>query len=134
MLKGKFLPEGKALEQYTAFWGFTGNEFLPHAVCYKLDELLMFYNQAKQTLEADGVPESERGVALMLGLHLDPSSSHAHNKPTIMMVATQWVDNADPKAGKVDSINNPILQEGWTALAPPPPIKDTSYDAGSLWP
>lgn len=134
MLKGRFLNPGEAKKQYDAFWDAGGGN-LPQAVCYKLKDLAEFYMKANEVMAADGVPEDQRGVALMIGIHLDQGSSHAKNKPTIMMVATQWVDNSDPNAGKTDSINNPIIKDGWpVAFAPPPNITDTSYDAGSLWP
>jgi hypothetical protein len=131
---GRFLKEGEAKTQFDAFWAAGGGGNLPFAVCYTITELATFLQEADKTLGEDNVPQEQRGIALMLGIHLDQSSSHAKNKPTIMLVATQWQDNPDPNAGKVDVINNPVIQGGTIALAPPPPVKDTSYDAGSLWP
>jgi hypothetical protein len=134
MLKGKFLGPGDAKYQYDEFWRSVGGAKLPYAVCYKLTELASFYFAANAMFSRLNVEEEQRGVALMLGTHLDQDSSHAKNKPTIMMVATQFRDNVDPRSGKVDAINNPVIKGGWPTGVIPPNIDDLAYDAGSLWP
>jgi len=135
MQKGRFLDPGQAKNQYDAFWTFVGGTKFPISVCYTLKELSEFYIRANEMMAQKNVPEEQRGVAITLGIHLDQGSSHARNKVTLMMVATQFKDNNDPHAGKVDAINNPILKAGWPAqLTLPPDIDDLAYDAGSLWP
>ena len=134
MFKGHPLPTGTAKNQYDAFWNATPSPGLPKAVCYNLTEIDKFLLMAREMFDKTEVPDDQRGVALMIGIHLDASSTHAGFKPTLMMVATQFVDNIDSNAGKVDSINNRILKAGWPVHSVPPDIDDVSYNAGSLWP
>ena len=130
---GRPLNQNEAKTQHDVYWSLMPDPKLPHAVCYTLKEVSDFYMAANKMLADCGVPEKERGVALVLGVNLDQSQSYAKNKPTIMMVATQFTDNVDPTIGRVDAINNPTMKAGWTAPIPPD-IGDVALDAGGLWP
>jgi hypothetical protein len=135
MIKGVKLPVGKARQQFDSFCAAYGRKHHPMAVCYTLAELQDFFADVKGMFERNGIPQNQQGIALTMGIHQDPTRTHANNRITLMLVATQWVDGA-PHEGRVVAINNPIDMGGWTSasLPTPPPIDDLAFDAGSLWP
>ncbi|MBS0646335.1 MAG: hypothetical protein JSR97_07060 [Verrucomicrobia bacterium] len=128
-LIGENISIEQATEQFNRFHSLFTPEIFPKAVCYRLDELIKFVANANEVFKEKEIPMEERGIALTLGIHTG-NRPYALNKVTIMLIPTQYVED-DPKEGKVNKINNPLVSD-WPN--DPPTIDNGCYDAASLWP
>ena len=135
----KPLPKGEAKRKYERFKkSFPDNKF-PGSVCYTIEALRNYLDDAEATLIKHNVPANERGIALILGLN-DNDGTHAANRITIMLVATAFTEDDNCK---VLTIDNPVTgSHGKTSLLGKRSTDgdgedddaDTSFDVTGVWP
>lgn len=125
------LEKGKAKEKYDRFKiAFPETKF-PVTVCYTINELRLYLNEAETALINSNIPTNERGIAMVLGLN-DKDGTYAAEKVTIVLVATAFTDDGNCK---VLTIDNPLTgKHGGAEINADEAIDDISYDTGSLFP
>ncbi len=133
---GSMLPEGEAKilnDRFNELKSTLPEDVqlvIPNAVCYSLKELQGYLGSLKVMFEESGIPEEQRGVAMMLGQYDDSvKKEHLRNKVTVMFIASR-VESDDQ--GKITKIDNCIIKAG--EFDPPGEVGDVSYDVGSLDP
>lgn len=133
-MAGQVLPPGKALEQYTKFNNQYGNPNFPQAVVFTVDELQTYLERANSMFDEQGVQANERGISLCYGIQLVDPAKENYNKPTLMLVATQFKEDA-LHPGKVEGINNPVSGLVWPGTEPAPTtLPDYCYDGTCTFP